>query len=216
MQIVLLEHVENLGNIGDVVTVKDGYARNYLLPSSKALRATKQNIEHFERERVAIEKLNAERKNDAEEIARRIDKKIYAIIRQSGESGQLYGSVTSRDISETITKTDIKVLRSQIILHKPIKTIGLHELKIKLHPEVSINVVINIARTENEAERQAKGEDIIAAEQKKKRIFQIKETRKWKRLVKNDRIIKKKSKCDESGLFWFLFPDSFYFLDIKA
>ena len=164
MKLVLLERVENLGVIGDVVTVRPGFARNFLLPQGKALRATEANMARFEVERELLEKRNAERAAEAAESGKTIDGESFVMIRQAGESGQLYGSVTSRDIAEIVSESGTKVVRSQIALNAPIKTLGLHELKIKLHADVSVTVTINIARSQDEAERQAAGEDVIAAQ----------------------------------------------------
>jgi len=164
MKLVLLERVENLGVIGDIVTVRPGFARNFLLPQGKALRATEANMARFEVERELLEKRNAERAAEAAESGKTIDGESFVMIRQAGESGQLYGSVTSRDIAEIVSESGTKVVRSQIALNAPIKTLGLHELKIKLHADVSVTVTINIARSEDEAERQASGEDVIAAQ----------------------------------------------------
>ncbi|WP_323763159.1 50S ribosomal protein L9 [Maricaulis sp.] len=164
MKLVLLERVENLGVIGDVVSVRPGFARNFLLPQGKALRATEANMARFEVERELLEKRNAERAAEAAESGKTIDGESFVMIRQAGESGQLYGSVTSRDIAEIVSESGTKVVRSQIALNAPIKTLGLHELKIKLHADVSVTVTINIARSEDEAERQAAGEDVIAAQ----------------------------------------------------
>jgi len=164
MKLVLLERVENLGVIGDVVSVRPGFARNFLLPQGKALRATEANMARFEVERELLEKRNAERAAEAAESGKTIDGESFVMIRQAGESGQLYGSVTSRDIAEIVSESGTKVVRSQIALNAPIKTLGLHELKIKLHADVSVTVTINIARSEDEAERQVAGEDVIAAQ----------------------------------------------------
>ena len=163
MKVVLLERVENLGAIGDVVTVKDGFARNFLLPREKALRATSKNLEKFELDRVAIEARNERNKTDAGAIASKIDGQVYVMIRQAGETGQLYGSVGGRDVMEAIQAEGGKVERSQIVLNTPIKTLGVHEITVRLHAEVSATVKINIARSADEAERQAKGEDVIKA-----------------------------------------------------
>ena len=161
MKVVLLERVDNLGAIGDVVTVKDGFARNFLLPRVKALRATSKNLEKFELDRVAIEARNEKNKDASQKIADKIDGQSYVMIRQAGETGQLYGSVAGRDVSEAIQAEGGKVERSQIVLNTPIKTLGVHEVLVRLHPEVSATVKINIARSADEAERQAKGEDVI-------------------------------------------------------
>ncbi|WP_394692087.1 50S ribosomal protein L9 [Hyphobacterium sp.] len=164
MQVILLERVGNLGGIGDEVTVKSGFARNYLLPQEKALRANEANRKRFEAQREILEKRNEERRDEAAKSADGIDGETFIMIRQAGETGQLYGSVSSRDIAEIVTTDDVKVGRSMVVLNVPIKTLGLHDVEIKLHPEVTITVTINIARTEDEAERQASGEDVIAAQ----------------------------------------------------
>ena len=164
MKLVLLERVENLGAMGDVVSVRPGFARNFLLPQGKALRATEANMARFEAEREALEKLNAERAAEAAKSGEVIDGESFVMIRQAGESGQLYGSVTSRDIADIVSGSGTKVVRSQVVLNAPIKTLGLHEIRIKLHADVSVTVTINIARSEDEAERQAAGEDVIASQ----------------------------------------------------
>ena len=161
MKVVLLERVENLGAIGDVVTVKDGFARNFLLPREKALRATSKNLEKFELDRVAIEARNEKNKDESQKIADKIDGQSYVMIRQAGETGQLYGSVAGRDVAEAVRAEGGKVERSQVVLQSPIKTLGVHEVLVRLHAEVSATVKINIARSADEAERQAKGEDVI-------------------------------------------------------
>lgn len=163
MQVVLLERVEKLGAIGDVVTVKPGYARNFLLPQSKALRATKANMERFEREREVIEKLNAERAEKAREEGSHLDGATFVLIRQASESGQLYGSVSTRDIADAASTPEFTVTRGMVDLNTAIKTLGLHEVRLVLHADVDVTITINIARTEDEAERQAAGEDVIAA-----------------------------------------------------
>lgn len=164
MKLVLLERVENLGAMGDVVSVRPGFARNFLLPQGKALRATESNMQRFEVEREALEKRNAERAAEAAESGKVIDGESFVMIRQAGESGQLYGSVTSRDIADIVSDAGTKVGRSQIVLNAPIKTLGVHDIRIKLHADVSVTVSINVARSEDEAERQAAGEDVIAAQ----------------------------------------------------
>ena len=161
MQVVLLEKVEKLGAIGDVVDVKPGYARNFLLPQEKALRATKANLERFEREREALEKLNAERAEKARGEGAHLDGASFVLIRQASETGQLYGSVSTRDIADAASSDSFHVTRGMVDLNDPIKTLGLHEVRLKLHAEVDVTVTINVARTEDEAERQAAGEDVI-------------------------------------------------------
>lgn len=161
MKVVLLERVDNLGAIGDVVTVKDGFARNFLLPRDKALRATSKNLEKFELDRVAIEARNEKNKDAAQKVADKIDGQFYVMIRSAGETGQLYGSVAGRDVAEAVQAEGGKVERSQVVLNTAIKSLGVHEVLVRLHPEVSATVKINIARSAEEAERQAKGEDVI-------------------------------------------------------
>lgn len=164
MKVVLLERVENLGAIGDVVTVKDGFARNFLLPRDKARRATSANLKAFEVERAAIEARNEKNKAEAQKIADKIDGQTYVMIRQAGETGQLYGSVAGRDVAEAVQAEGGKVERSQVVLNFPIKTLGVHEVPVRLHPEVTATVKINVARSADEAERQARGEDVIRSQ----------------------------------------------------
>ena len=162
MQVVLLERVEKLGQIGDVVKVKDGFARNFLLPKKKALRATKANLSFFETQRAQLEARNLEMRKEAEQIGVKLKGKLFALLRQAGDRGQLYGSVSPRDIADAITAGGFTVSRTQVPLDKAIKTIGLHEISVVLHPEVRIPVMMNVARTEDEAERQARGENVLA------------------------------------------------------
>ncbi|MDG1418006.1 MAG: 50S ribosomal protein L9 [Maricaulis sp.] len=162
MKLVLLERVENLGVMGDVVDVRPGFARNCLLPQEKALRATDANMIRFEAEREALEKRNAERAAEASKSGEAIDGEMFVMIRQAGESGQLYGSVTSRDVAELISEGGTTVVRSQVSLNNPIKTLGLHDVSIRLHAEVSVTVTMNVARSEDEAQRQEDGTDVVA------------------------------------------------------
>lgn len=155
MDVILLERVEKLGQMGDVVSVKPGYARNYLLPRRKALRATKHNLEVFEGRRSQLEADNLQRKSEAESVAKKVDGLTVPVIRAAGESGQLYGSVTARDIAEAIIAAGVTVTRQQVMLDRALKTLGLEEIKVVLHPEVSASVVVNIARSQDEAEQQA-------------------------------------------------------------
>jgi large subunit ribosomal protein L9 len=161
MEVILLERVENLGVIGDVVKVRNGFARNYLLPQHKALLATDANKARFERERAAIEARNAKARSSAETDAKSFEGESYVLIRQAGETGQLYGSVAARDIAEAAGAKGHKIERRHVVLNTPIKTIGMHEVTIRLHPEVSFKLTVNVARSPDEAERQAKGENII-------------------------------------------------------
>jgi large subunit ribosomal protein L9 len=162
MQVILLERVEKLGQIGDEVKVKDGFARNYLLPKKKALRATEKNRAYFETQRAQLETRNLEKKSEAEKIAKKLDGKTFVLLRQAGDRGQLYGSVSPRDIAEIITAGGFTVDRTQVPLDKAIKAIGLVPVSVVLHPEVRVTVTVNVARTEDEAERQARGEDVLA------------------------------------------------------
>jgi large subunit ribosomal protein L9 len=161
MQVILLERVEKLGQMGDVVKVRDGFARNFLLPKKKALRATKQNRSYFETQKAQLEAHNLERKGEAEAIAKKLGGKSFVLLRQAGDRGQLYGSVSPRDIADVIGAGGFTIARTQVPLDKAIKSIGLFPVAVVLHPEVRVNVTINVARTEDEAERQARGEDVL-------------------------------------------------------
>jgi large subunit ribosomal protein L9 len=162
MQVILLERVEKLGQMGDEVRVKDGFARNFLLPKKKALRATKANREYFQIQKINLEAHNLERKKDADAIARKLDGKSFLLIRQAGDRGQLYGSVTPRDVAMVIEAKGFSIDRHQVQISQAIKTIGLFSLPVVLHPEVKVNITINVARSEDEAERQARGENVLA------------------------------------------------------
>jgi large subunit ribosomal protein L9 len=162
MQVILLERVEKLGQMGDEVKVKDGFARNYLLPKKKALRANKTNREFFAGQKAQLEARNLEQRKEAETVGTKLEGKTFVLIRQAGDRGQLYGSVSPRDIATAITEGGISVSRTQVPLDQAIKTIGLFKIGVRLHPEVRVNVTINVARSEDEAERQARGEDVLA------------------------------------------------------
>jgi len=162
MEVILLERVEKLGAIGDVVKVKDGFARNYLLPRKKALRANEANRKVFEANRTRIEEDNANRRGDAEKASKSVEGKTVQLIRQASNTGQLYGSVSARDIAEALEGAGAKVAKSQVVLDRPIKAIGLHEVKIALHPEVLVMVKVNVARSPEEADLQAQGVDVMA------------------------------------------------------
>jgi large subunit ribosomal protein L9 len=163
MQVILLERIGRLGQMGDVVTVKDGYARNYLLPEGKALRATEANRKRFERERAQLEARDLELKSEAQAVAAKLNGQSFIVLRQAGESGQLYGSVSTRDIAEAITEGGFSIERRQVMLDRPIKMLGLHEIRLSLHAEVQPQVTVNVARSEDEATRQARGEDVSRA-----------------------------------------------------
>jgi large subunit ribosomal protein L9 len=162
MQVILLERVEKLGQMGDEVRVKDGFARNYLLPQKKALRANKTNREYFQTQKAQLEARNLERKSEAQKVADKLDGQTFVLLRQAGDRGQLYGSVSPRDIADVVTAGGFSVSRTQVPLDKAIKDIGLVPVNIVLHPEVRVKITLNVARTEDEAERQARGEDVLA------------------------------------------------------
>ena len=163
MDVILLERVEKLGSIGDVVTVKNGFARNFLLPNKKALRANESNRKLFESNRAKIETDNANKRGDAEVASKDVDGKSVVLIRQASNVGALYGSVSARDVVDALEAEGAKVLKSQVILGKPIKSIGLHEVRIALHPEVSVTVKVNVARSPEEAELQSQGVDVMSS-----------------------------------------------------
>jgi len=162
MEVILLERVEKLGAIGDVVKVKDGFARNYLLPRKKALRANESNRKVFEANRAKIEEDNANRRSEAEKASKGVDGKAVQLIRQASNTGQLYGSVSARDIVDALAAEGAHVTKSQVVLDRPIKAIGMHEVKVALHPEVSVTVKVNVARSPEEADLQAQGVDVMA------------------------------------------------------
>jgi large subunit ribosomal protein L9 len=162
VELILLQRVDKLGQMGDVVKVKPGYARNFLLPQRKALRASKDNQAKFAEQRAQLEAQNIRRREEAERVAERVVGLSVIIIRQAGESGSLYGSVSARDISDAATEAGLSINRSQVVLEHPIKTLGLSQVRVSLHPEVSIPVTVNVARSPEEAERQARGERATA------------------------------------------------------
>ncbi len=162
MQVILLERVEKLGQMGDEVRVKEGFARNFLLPKKKALRATKANREYFQAQKVQLEANNLRLKGEAEKVGNKLDGKSFTLIRQAGDRGQLYGSVTPRNVADAMEKAGFKVDRHQVTISVAIKHIGLITLPVVLHPEVKVNITVNVARSEDEAERQARGENVLA------------------------------------------------------
>ena len=164
MDVILLERIAKLGQMGETVKVRDGFARNYLLPLGKALRANEANKKRFESERATLEARNLERKSEAQAVAEKLDGKSFIIVRSAGETGQLYGSVSTRDIAEALSKDGFNVSRGQVTLNNPIKTLGLHSVPVVLHPEVAVTVTVNIARSAEEAHRQAAGENVTAQE----------------------------------------------------
>ena len=163
MQVILLERVAKLGQMGDVVRVKDGFARNYLLPKGKALRATKENRSRFETMKTDLEARNLEQKGEAEKVAQKLDGQSFSVLRQAAEGGQLYGSVTPRDLATLVSENGFAVSRAQIALNAPIKTIGLHKVPVALHPEIEVTINVTVARNADEAARIARGEDITLA-----------------------------------------------------
>jgi large subunit ribosomal protein L9 len=160
MEVILLQRVAKLGQMGDVVRVKDGYARNFLLPKGKALRATDANRKRFDTMKVDLEARNLEQKGEAEKVGSKLDGKNFIVLRQASETGQLYGSVSTRDLAALMSGSGVAVNRNQIELNAPIKTIGLHKVPVSLHPEIEVSVTVNVARSADEAERQARGEDV--------------------------------------------------------
>ncbi len=177
MEIVLLQRIEKLGQMGDVVSVKDGYARNFLLPQGKALRATKSNLVRFETERTQLEARNLERRGEAEAVAAKLDGQQFVIIRQASEAGSLYGSVTSRDVAEIATDGGFSVERGQVVLDRPVKELGLHPVRVVLHPEVTATITVNVARSKEEAQIQTTGKSIqdLRAEEDTAAEFEIAE-----------------------------------------
>ncbi len=167
MEVILLQRIGRLGQMGDVVNVKDGYARNFLLPQKKALRATDENRAHFETQRAQLEANNLELKKEAEAVAEKLEGKIFVAIRSAGDTGQLYGSVSTRDIADVVTAGGFTIERRQVILDRPIKTLGLHETSVALHPEVVVRITLNVARSEDEAARQSRGEDVTVVKEEK-------------------------------------------------
>lgn len=165
MEVILLERIEKLGQMGDVVTVRPGFARNFLLPQKKALRATKGNLSYFEKEKAQLEAVNLERRAEAEKVGEKLEGLTVAIIRNSGDNGQLYGSVSSRDIAEAVSEAGFTVERNQVLMERPLKMLGLHKYRVRLHPEVAVPVTVNVAQSLEEAEMQQKlGHAIIPSE----------------------------------------------------
>jgi large subunit ribosomal protein L9 len=162
MEVILLERVAKLGQMGEVVRVKDGFARNFLLPKGKALRATKENRARFEHMKVELEARNLEQKSEAEKVAKKLDGQRFSVLRQAAEGGQLYGSVSPRDLANLVAERGFAVTRAQIALNTPIKAIGLHKVPVTLHPEVEVTINVAVARNADEAERVARGEDVSA------------------------------------------------------
>lgn len=175
MDVVLLERVEKLGQMGDVVAVKDGFARNFLLPKGKALRATKRNMERFEHDRAQLEARNLELKKEAEAVATKLDGQSFIAIRQASDSGALYGSVNSRDIAELATEGGFSLARTQVVLSSPVKELGIHSIRVILHPEVDATISLNVARSQDEAELQAAGKSIaeVRAEEEAAEAFDV-------------------------------------------
>lgn len=168
MEVILLERVEKLGQMGQVVKVRPGFARNYLLPQKKALRATKENLAIFEKQRAQLEAANLVRRGDAEQVAQKLNGISVVVIRQAGESGQLYGSVTARDIAQAVTEAGFTIAKGQVTLDKAIKTLGLYPMRVRLHPEVAVQVTVNVAQSAEEAEMHAKGIDVAKRAQEER------------------------------------------------
>ena len=175
MEVILLERIEKLGQMGDIVSVKPGYARNYLLPQAKALRATAENSKHFENQRAQLEATNLEKRDEAKNVGKKLNGHVVVLIRQAGESGQLYGSVNARDITNQIIGAGFNINRQQVGLLQPIKSLGIYEVKISLHPEVSVTVTANIARSEEEAKIQSEtGHAVLSIEEEEAAKAKIK------------------------------------------
>ena len=164
MQVILMQRIEKLGQMGEIVSVKPGFARNYLLPQKKAMRATKENLARFEAQRAQLEAENLKRRGEAEQVAAKLDGMTVTLIRQAGEGGQLYGSVTARDIAEAVTANGVTVGRGQIDLEAVIKVLGLHQVRVRLHPEVAVAVTANVARSEEEAQMQLESGRVVSSE----------------------------------------------------
>lgn len=165
MQVILLERIEKLGQMGDVVTVKPGYARNYLLPQKKARRATKENLAGFEQQRAQLEAENLDRRKDADRVSSSLEGMRVTLLRQAGESGQLYGSVNTRDLADAVTEAGVTIDRSQVVLDNVIKTLGLHPVRVRLHPEVTVTITANVSRSAEEAEALARTGHIVSEEE---------------------------------------------------
>jgi len=172
IELILLERVENLGQMGQVVKVKPGFARNYLLPQKKALRATKENLAYFDSQRAQLEANNLQRKTEANEVGGKLEGLTVLLIRQAGESGQLYGSVSARDIAQAATEAGFTIEKRQVVLERPIKSLGLHPVRVALHPEVSVTIAANVAQSAEEAEMQAKGIDPLRAREEEEDVAQ--------------------------------------------
>lgn len=195
MQVILLERIGRLGQMGDVVNVKNGFARNFLLPQKKALRATPENLARFEKDRSQLEARNLELKKEAEAVATRLGGQSFIAIRQAGDTGQLYGSVTTRDIAEVVTAGGFSIDRRQVILDRPIKTLGLQGVRIALHPEVIVEVALNVARSQDEAERQARGEDVTVVKEEAVAL----ETFNPEALFENDALARQRGEAEETA-----------------
>lgn len=172
IEVILMQRVEKLGQMGDTVKVKPGYARNFLLPGGRAIRATKENLARFEGQRAQLEAQNLKRREEAERVAERMDGLQVVLLRQAGEGGNLYGSVTARDIADICKQAGLTVGRDQVVLEQPIKTLGLTTVRVALHPEVDLPVIVNVARTPEEAEKQARGEDLRAEAEAEERSLE--------------------------------------------
>jgi large subunit ribosomal protein L9 len=165
IEVILMQRVDKLGQMGEVVKVRPGYARNFLLPQGKAIRASKDNLARFEQQRAQLEAQNLKRREEAERVAERVQGLSVTLIRSAGESGGLYGSVTARDVAEACTQAGLSITRQQVLLEQPIKTVGLTTVRVELHPEVQLPVTVNVARSPEEAEKQARGEEIAREEE---------------------------------------------------
>ena len=199
MQVILLERVDKLGLMGDVVTVKPGFARNYLLPKGKALRATEQNLKHFETQKIQLETQNLERKSDAEAISNKMAGKSVILVRQAGEAGQLYGSVNARDIARALTDEGFTVERNQVHLEEPIKALGFYKVSVALHPEISVSVNANVARSEEEAKIQSETGRAVLSQAEEEARAQVEAVKATAESAADDAVVEQADVMFEKG-----------------
>ena len=199
MEVILLERIEKLGQMGDIVAVKPGFARNFLLPKGKALRATEQNIKHFEKEKAQLEAHNLELRSDADSVGKKMEGISVILVRQAGESGQLYGSVNARDISQALSEQGFTINRAQVRLEQPIKTLGLHKVSITLHPDVTVNILANVARSNDEAKTQQKTGRAVLSQAEEEARAEIYKSQMASESQANEAIIDQAEKMFDEG-----------------
>ena len=199
MQVILLERIEKLGQMGEVVVVKPGFARNFLLPKGKALRATEKNIKHFETQKAQLEAHNLELKSDADSVGNKMEGISVILVRQAGEAGQLYGSVNARDISQALSNEGFTITRGQVRLEQPIKTLGLHDVSVTLHPDVTVNISANVARSNDEAKTQAKTGRAVLSQAEEEARVEIDKIQMASETQANDAIVKQADKIFDEG-----------------